>query len=57
MVITVAKAHKDTRGQNGKSYSGIGGRPPIIHRIAAMSVRMVMINRSVFHAIKSWWKT
>lgn len=31
MVITVAKAHKDTRGQNGKSYSGIGGRPPISH--------------------------
>ena len=29
----------------------------VIHRIAAMSVRMVMINRSVFHAIKSWWKT
>lgn len=28
-----------------------------IHKIAAMSVRMVMINRSVFHAIKSWWKT
>ena len=30
-MITVAKAHKDTRGQNGKSYSGIGGRPPISH--------------------------
>ena len=25
----------------------------VIHRIAAMSVRMVMINRFVFHAIKS----
>ena len=30
-MITEAKAHKDTRGQNGKSYSGIGGRPPISH--------------------------
>lgn len=33
------------------------GNYEMIHRIAAMSVRMVMINRSVFHAIKSWWKT
>lgn len=29
----------------------------VIPRIATMSVRMVMINRSVFRAIKSWWKT
>ena len=31
MVITVAEAHKDTDGQKGKRYSGIGGRPPISH--------------------------
>ena len=31
MVITVAEAYKDTEGQNGKNYSGIGGRPPISH--------------------------
>ena len=31
----------------------VGDHLSVIRRIAAMSVRMVMINRSVFHAIKS----